>query len=89
MVVLGAQQSPVLDRSGAAVGVFDDVVDLAVLGGDVTCGVLAHAVSDFDGATPSAGEEPLGAGHVDGLAGWSEDDAFEVGFEQKLGNFEP
>ena len=67
---------------------FDDVVDLAVLGGDVAGGVLADAVADFDGATPPTGEEPLRAGHLDGLAGWAEHDAFEVGLEEQLGDLE-
>jgi hypothetical protein len=50
-VVDAAQEPPVGLGGGAAVGVGDDVVDLAAVGGGVaTGGVLAVAVADFDGA---------------------------------------
>jgi hypothetical protein len=88
VVVLGAQESAVVDGGLAAVVVFDDVVDVAVLGGDVAGGVLADAVADFDGSAPASGEEPVRAGHVDGLTGGPVDDPFEVGFEQELGDLE-
>ena len=42
---------------GAAVGVWVDVVDVALVGGDVAAAfVLAVAVADFDGSSESAVE---------------------------------
>ena len=39
-------------------------------------------------STPSAGEEPLRAGDVDGLTGGGEHDSFEVGLEEEFGDLE-
>ncbi|NLD75953.1 MAG: hypothetical protein GX643_04725 [Acidimicrobiales bacterium] len=86
LVVAGAQEPAVRDVGLAAVAVFDDVVDLAAFGIDVAGGVGADAVAYLDCSAEEPGEEPVFAGHVHGLAGGVEDDAFEVGFGQPLGH---
>src|SRR5689334_2885354 len=48
-VVVRAPQPPVVLRGGAALGVRDDVVDLATVGGDPTAGEGAVPVAQLDG----------------------------------------
>ncbi|NLD77900.1 MAG: hypothetical protein GX643_14665 [Acidimicrobiales bacterium] len=89
LVVARAQEPAVRDVGLAAVAVFDDVVDLAAFGIDVAGRMRADAVADLDGSAEESFEEPVGAGHVHRLAGGVEDDAFEVGFGQPVGNVAP
>ena len=86
LVVAGAQEPAVVYVGLAAVAVFDDVVDLAALGIHVTGRMGADPVADLHGSPEEPGEEPVFAGHVHRLTSRVEDDAFEVGLGQPLGN---
>jgi hypothetical protein len=69
---------------GAAVGlggltagrIGDDVVDLAVLGGEIAEGVEAFPVPELHRPAGGAGEEPPLHAHVDDAGGPVEHDAF-------------
>jgi hypothetical protein len=83
-IVRAAFDRAVLLRGLTTVGVWPDVVDVAVVGRFVTAGgVLAVAVTDLDGPAQRAGEAAT-AGHSDDPVGPVEHDPFDVGLRQPL-----
>jgi hypothetical protein len=66
-----------------ALAVGQDVVDFALVGGDVTTGELALAVPDLDGSAEGAGEEPFPHPDIDHFGRGVEHDPFDVGFGQQ------
>src|SRR5688500_15273504 len=64
-VVIAAGHPPVVVGRQAPGGVREHVVDLALLGGQVAVRVEALAISDLDGASSTAAEDP--AAHADVL----------------------
>ena len=79
-VVVGAEEAAVGLGGGAVVAVFDDVVDLAPVGGDTAAGVGAVAIAEFDGSTERPGEDAGSGADVDDARGGVEHDAFDVCF---------
>jgi hypothetical protein len=67
----------------AALGVFDDVVDVAAADGFFAAGVLAVPVAYLDGAAGGAGEEAAAYADVDDSAGGVEHDPFDVRVAQR------
>ena len=81
---MGSAVGPSVGLGGlAALGVGDDVVDLAVLSRHVAAGELAAPVPDLDRPSQGAGEEAFPDPDVDDPGGCVEHDPFDVGFGEE------